>query len=530
MLLSKAVNHTTWLTPHRRDNNLPLIFGIALFSLFASLFLGFFAAVGDMLALLLMAGFVTGLVLLSKPSWLVSLLVATAFVISGSVWYFGGFSKGEWIVYAAGFGLWILVLVGMTSLRHKGVSAPNFLWWYTIFLLVALISTLADLPPAIQWAVAIKNYVLLFGLSVALFCLPWRRSIVLRWGVSLLVIAVLQVFVTLYQYFFVRSHRLQIGGLRLGDSAVEASDSVVGTFGGDMMGGGAGSWLLPMFVCTQLAVVWALWIRQKLSPAYGLVLTALLFIPLILSESKVIFLLIPIIFWLVLGDYLKQRPVLLLLTPIVTTGILVGGLFIYNQLHWSAGGGDFVDNVTKQLGYSFDTKVGDDRARFGDMSRVEAVLYWWDRHSLAEAKDLFAGHGLAASKSTSQIMRTELVEREGGRWIDTTALSYLLWDTGVIGLLLFMTTFVCALRCGSRLARSPHLTLTEQAIVIGLQACCITFLLTMPFTRTLLQTAAGVVLEFFVLGLMGYYYRMDAVFRRCNLEQGTPLMLSEYRS
>jgi hypothetical protein len=199
----------------------------------------------------------------------------------------------------------------------------------------------------------------------------------------------------------------------------------------------------------------------------------------------------------------------LLGTGIGVVALIFAGLVAYQTLHWSAGGGDLQQNIEKYFSYSFGVKASATRESMGSMTRLEALLYWWEQHGLNNVKQLLIGDGLSASKSGSSVLASAVVAENDYKQLDKTSLSALLWDSGVVGTTLFLGALLSAYLLAGRVSTSQRLTEEEQAIVCGLRVGVVILVLSLPYTNTVMQTAPGTVMLFLVLGLIAYYYRVS---------------------
>lgn len=510
MLLADAQNTSSLIPANSMVRAILFYLSIALLSAL----MGLIAASSNVMILLIVAGMLIGVVLMANPTRLLWLLLIGGFVGAGSMQYFFGFARADWIVYTIAAALWLLALTSLVQIRRpwlEDTHVPLFVVLMFMFFGVGLLSSILGGASLVQVSVGLKNYFIIFAVVIAFYLMPWRRNMVVYLVRGVIIIGLLQWIVTFYQYFFVRSARLATGGLKMGgigDNVVEASDSVVGTFGGQMLGGGAGTSLLPTFLAIQLAIVLSLFFSKQISKRVAVLLSVFLLVPVVLAETKVIFVYLPLIILLLTWNYFSNRPGTLIGSVLGVVGLVFVGLFSYQALHWSTGGGTLQENVEKFFSYSFAEKAGKRRAAMGNMTRLEALTYWSENQGLDDPKGFLVGDGLSASKSTSRVLASELVAEHGWKQLDKSTLSGLLWDTGIVGTALFMGALLSAYILAGRISLSPHLSDEERAIVKGLQAGLVVLVVSLPYTSAIMQTAQGTLMLYLVLGLIAYYARV----------------------
>lgn len=500
---------TTITLSHTRGFPFVLV-GLGLVGLLLALFFGLVAGTGNLIIVILIGGLFGGLIMVSNPTLLLWISLIWTLLLSGLIYYFGGLSKAEWLIYAAGAGLWLVAAVARFNLARTirlQIPAPAFLVLFGLFFVFALISSAANWDGFGQFAVGIKNYLAFFGFTLALYYGAYESKTLRRIVLGALVIGLIQLPVTIYQFIFIRGHRLETGGRRLFDSEVEASDSVVGTMGGNMFGGGHDD-VLAMLMCLLLAGVLAAWRYGALSAARTALFVVLLVVPVLLSETKIIFVYIPVLIMVVLWERLRARPVALVGMIAAMPLLIMVGLFAYYQFHWSSSNQGFSESIERAFTYSFSEQAGDYRAALGEMSRRESIEYWWQRHGLDETDRFLFGHGMAASKASSTVILTKTIRENGGLRLDKTGASQLLWDTGFVGTLLFIFGLLAASRLAGSLARDTRSANFDKAVLKAMQAGLLLVIISLLYKRSATQAAGMSFILFFMLGYVAYQYRV----------------------
>src|SRR5690606_5031324 len=88
--------------------------------------------------------------------------------------------------------------------------------------------------------------------------------------------------------------------------------------------------------------------------------------------------------------------------------------------------------------------------------RWTALTFWWQRQKFASPLETLVGHGPGSSRVEEDgldLAHTLAERRYGGRQIGYTAVAALLWDVGVLGLLLVLGLFWAGWRQARRLVR-----------------------------------------------------------------------------
>jgi hypothetical protein len=431
-------------------------------------------------------------------------------LVAGPLSYFANVSRADWIVYASAFVFWFIAGISAFSSSkkspHQEVSKfPGYLVALILFYILNLANSLYQLDGVMQLFVGIKNYFLFFGLTLTLAAAVFSINTLRRVAVGILIIGLIQLPVALYQFIFIRSDRIDSGGGTIGDSLVEASDVVVGTMGGQVLRGGLDD-VLALLSPILLAGLLTAWRQNLLPTGRTIALSILVIAPVFLTETKVIFFYFPVVALVVSWDYLRRRPHALAMTALVAPLVLAVGLAGYYQLHWSKQYENIEVAVEKSFTYSFAEQAGEARARSsGEMTRREAVEYWWTNHDLSQPDTLFLGHGLAASKQQSTVVLPKTVREHGGRNLAKTGLSQLLWDAGLIGTLLFFGVLLAASHRAAKLSQTGEPM--DRVILKAIQAGLLLMALSLLYRSSLLNTAQAGFPLFLMLGMVAYYDR-----------------------
>lgn len=366
-------------------------------------------------------------------------------IVCGLVQYFTGMQSVLWIPFFL-----TLLMVGLLVMQtresplHLDAQETIILALYFSFLVLAGTSTL--LQGGITVAiVAFKNEI---ALSLVMSCLLLgfcRESQIYRATRYLYWVFYAQVPVMIYQVLLVVPQRVAQRGEE------EKWDSVVGTFGGDPMGGGNTA-AMGLF-CLLIMLLKLSEYKHGMVTFKSMALHIILGFGLcIIGEVKFVILLSPLFLaWVwVSPSYVKDinRINLKTLLMIVASMLVLIGLSIV-ILAWyysSAFGGEptksafsvFIDS----LSYIFDPNY---IMTTGELGRFTTFLFWLENNDLWGLSGTLFGYGLNATNSGSTVS-PGFLNIVYNLILDSTSLSMLLWEIGVIGTLLFIGLFIYILK------------------------------------------------------------------------------------
>lgn len=463
--------------------------------LFTFLCAAFIALAGASKVTLLMLAAIAGLSLLAvSTSLLVQLTAFTVFLVIGQLMYFAGINQALWLAYGLGALLYLRVPIAYLSspLASTRLGLP-FLFPLAFFFLVVGVSTAANTPPFLQVVVGGKNLVMLWSLFLVLAMGAVAMSSLERGFRLLFGLAWLQVPFVLYQFLVVAPKRSDLGG-RFGVSW----DSIVGTYGGDPMGGGFSGTMAYMLILTMvLAIALRKYQLIRLRAVIGVWLASLFAIGV--AEIKVVVVLLPIgiavLFW---RDILRM-PLKALLGGLGTLALLLGILLLYNQIHVGdphRRAHDLTELMDQTFGYSLDSQL---ISASGEMGRTTAIVFWYHEGFQHDPLRGMIGYGPGASRSSSSLIVGE-VARKYKFGIDRSTMTQLLWDLGLVGFLAYAFIFGSAALMALRLAPGYE-SASSRATLEACGAGLVMVLVMLPYDRDLLETPS---LAFTVMAMLGY--------------------------
>lgn len=416
-------------------------------------------------------------------------------VIAGNLLYFFGLGQGLWLPYLIGLALYLWAIISLVNnLKRSTAPAVAILIALSVYLLTVLVSALINQISLTQLVVGGKSLVALFSVFLVVSYGSLRLVSIERQITLLLPLVFVQVPFVLYQNLFVASARSTKGG-----SSGVAWDAVVGTFGGDPNGGGA-SGALGFAISSALILAIALWNRSELSTKKTLLVIIAAFLCLALSEVKVVALFTVIGILVLTISGIKEKPLTML-----SMGIL-GGIFgaclllfyantyVYEDGRKPAG---VSDALIVAVEGSLDEKLINHET--GEMSRMAAISLWAVAGMGKSDLKAIIGYGPGASRSASTVAIGEVAARYNFN-IDRSTAVQILWEVGILGLLVlvFMLTVGCL--HAMVLSRSSLFTSREKAILETSSAILAISIVMLPYSREFLEVPAVTIISMTCMG------------------------------
>lgn len=472
---------------------------VALWLLFSAvvmvlaMFFGLLAVTASPILVGMGAGLVVGAFLLLKPDILIWLILVLGLAMGAFVSMAGPlFSKITWVVSILGF---VLLAVSLFNLLLVGKSRaqPAFIWIGLAFLVVALSTTLAQWYSTGEVIAGIKRHFQAYGLMFALATLVLSPRQMGRFQKLLLVIALLQLPFALYEFIFLVKLR---GGLAAGGAA---TDVVAGTFGANLEGGSPNP-VMAIFLLITLAFLFARW-KEKLLPTKRLVLLALpMLIVFALGEVKIILVLIPVAFLVLLKRDLPRRPVFFMAMALF--GLVFIGLlgYVYATIIINKPIADILEGT---LAYNvYDTGYGN-----YFLNRTTVLEFWWQQQGWNNPVAFLFGHGLGSAFSApGTLVAGHMAMKWPQYGIDLTTASSLLWDIGLMGLSLLMLTLLSAWYACNVLQRNSR-DGRVVADVTAIQSAIAMFAVFVIYDDSMISEPAMEIIVASVLGYLAYLYR-----------------------
>lgn len=467
-----------------------LWFKLALFftASFLAVLFGMIAITNNPIFIGLAVGMILGLFLLASPKitiWLVIVLGLGTPALLDMAGH--GLSRMLWAISMLGLLLWVPGVMHLFSLNPQDKkSTPLYIWIAILFTVFALASTVLQLHSFSELFGGFKRYFQGFGLMLVLATMPWAKADFDRWLKALLAIALLQLPFAIFERFILVPMR---GGIE--SAGGEATDVVAGTMGANLQGGSPNA-IMVFFVLLALTFVIARWKEQLLSTGKTCLLGLLLLLPLTLGETKIVIVLLPMIAVLLFMKDIQREPSkfipVLLLLLVLTLGLAY--MYVYLMLEST-----FIEAVEGTVKYNIQ-EMG-----YGNLllNRTTVMTFWAGLHDWYNPITFLFGHGLGSSYGAGFDAghMAQLYPKYG---INLTTISTLLWDLGVVGLVLYLSILAAAWLQMGRIENhttDPQVRADSLSIRVGI-ALCVIFLMYSDSQLNL------IVHEIIIAAMLGY--------------------------
>jgi hypothetical protein len=455
----------------------------------ASVVVGLLAATAN--PLLIAVGVCTllgGLLLLAPKAnlWLAIVLGLT----SGAVLSFAGSAatKLQWGVVL--LALMLFVPVGLQALAR--LRLPPFMWLYLLFVALSVFTSLLHWDGASQFAAGIKRYYQALSIMLALAILPFGRADDRRLRRTIFWIALLQLPFVLYEAFVLVPVRAAIAGPGAGS---EVTDVIAGTFGANIKGGSPNS-EMATFVLMLIGFAWARWRLGTLSGARLCGFVAVMLPCIALGEVKYVAFLFPLMALVLYWGDIVARPGRYL--PVIGLALVVNMAFVYLYFGYFSGA-TVGEGFDEMLRYN----VADQGYGKMFLNRTTVLSFWWQHQGLHDPVGFLVGHGAGSSywAPDPNMPAGAIGARFPWYGIALTGISMLLWDTGVLGTVLYLGSLVAAFAQARRLYRrdpDPHV----RATMLGAQVALALILAFMPYSNSTLNILPFQIVISVVLGYL----------------------------
>jgi len=268
-------------------------------------------------------------------------------------------------------------------------------------------------------------------------------------------------------------------------------DAVVGLFAGNAWGGG-GSGAMAMVSLSAAALVGVAW-RLKMIRGHWLVLAVLAALAACaMAEVKLTWALLPV---LTLGVALMpgikrtslMKPLLVAVTLAAMAAMAL--VWVYQQQYTSARSleSDSLSAYSQQIwSRSMDDSVRADE--WGQLTRLGALRFWWQRQTALDMAGWLIGHGMGATRKSAW-MDGDIAKQYSFNLGRTTAAIWL-WEVGVLGAISGVMALLIFAILGWYLGQSW--AAWEQAIVwrfllSGASLSLVVVLLSIPYSADLME-------------------------------------------
>jgi hypothetical protein len=451
---------------------------------------------------------ITPLLVMVPVAPLLTVTLFVGFVLAGMVEFFLRFEQAHWVV-AGLFGVLLLraaLVLPTNSVRTSGWHM-GMLLMLGGYCLALMLSMAANLPSLLQAIAGLKHYFLPLGMLGVIACVPmpgfWQRI----WR-AIPWLVILQFPVALWQTLFYVQEVHDAMGTRI------PWDAVVGTFGGDPLGGGK-SGALALFLCFGVAATAALLRAGQISRRLAWNAWAAAAGVMLLAEIKVVVILLPFALLLYHRGILLRSPLRTVLW-LGATGVFIASLLtLYAFMHYRDAGQNITSpsQVVEYLA-RYEGSVAAQNVLTGEVSRIGALYLWWRHNPGADRmRDAVLGHGPAASKISATFGYGPAAKRYRFN-LNTSSLSALLWDVGALGTAFFVGLLVCAAGAAFTAARLTVNDPAQHAVYESSGIAAALLIITLPYNLDAIETPAIQMLLAIAVGLAFQALRNSRPVRR----------------
>lgn len=368
-------------------------------------------------------------------SLLISLLLVSTFVFDYLAIKLGVISKVFTLVPEVFSLMVVLVIVGRSLVLRSWEQPIRYVWFFVAFFLVCMIGIAAEAVDPGPLMNGLRNYFKFLPLLLLPAVYQFSdKQLKIVLGVFAFMVA-LQVPLAYFQRFVQFADRMHTG------------DPITGSV--------TASSALTMVLCLAIALVMALYIHRKIALSMALVLFCFLAAPTAVNETKATILLLPAA---VLGPFFLARGVEGKWRKIVPVlGICAFGVVafatIYNTMIEARWGGTGITEFFAGAGYEAYLYRGSAQHDFvHNIGRVDSVILPITIMSDNWMQLLF-GLGIGnVSQSALPGVEGAYAELAKDQGFGMTAIGNLIWETGIVGLIVYLAFFVFIWRDARRCA------------------------------------------------------------------------------
>jgi hypothetical protein len=436
-----------WQTAGRNLVVLGIVGGLGLFG-------GLLSALGRPEVTAIFMGLVLAALLMSSRVAIFWFVVLGALVVTGLAQLYLPGSGARYVRYVIPLASLALLLhwvndqlLARPHERDDLIPAPVV--WALAFAATGIVSVLINLSDPNVAFLGARNYFQMGAFFFGVAFLRWDHDRLDRGLVRALVaIALLQLPFALHQYLYLVPQRIGLGG------GIVPVDVVAGTFGATLFGGGANA-VLAAFEIIVVGVLLALWKNGVISLLRMAVPALLILAPLVVNQAKVAVLYVPLVFLVLFRRDFIVKPGKFVVAGVGMAGVfavLMTALMLTHPTGRLQNWQELVDYVVQRQTASIEERG----ENYSALSRWTALTFWAQEHATANPINTLMGHGLGASREqeTDDDRIKTLAERKyPGLGIGYTAVSALLWDMGVVGLVTVLGMFGSAFLMAGWVAR-----------------------------------------------------------------------------
>jgi hypothetical protein len=474
---------------------LPLMLG--LFSTFSALLAGLAATTANPIVILLIISAFGGIFLLLRPKWTMWIVLTLGLFISGTLpLWIPSLSKLGWGVSMLGLLLFAGAAFEQITRYQNKSKTPLFIKIALVFFAYTLIISVIQWYSPGELFSAVKRYYQVWGLMLALAWLAFSAIEIQRIQRLIFYIALVQLPFALYELLkFVPMRKGFVGII----NGIVPVDIVAGTFGGEILGGGNNA-EMATFLIIIFAFLLSRWRNGLLTTRRLISYSLPILLPLFLGETKIVVVLLPVMFLGLYGNQILRRPIQGLVTIGMTASltILAGYVYVVIIINKPL---QYVINDT--IGYNFEARA---YSTNNLLNRTTVISFWWKKHLTDPAHMLF-GHGLGSAQSGgASNIPGHIAEHYLRYGIDLTGAAQLLWETGLLGFSLYILIILTAWFLAKKLLQKTT-DVNFLADLAAIKAVLPIFFIYLFYRGALLETLTFQIIFFLLLGYLAFIFQ-----------------------
>lgn len=478
----------------RKSSGISMVGLISLIAfLLISIFVGLLATTANPIIIVLGVGAIFGILIIKKPAINVWLILALGLLFVGIVplWTEGFATKVSWVVSILGFLMLFSTLFSLLVNRESRKNTAPFVWIGLAFFIHCVIFGLVNWYSPVEFISGIKRYFQVISLLFVFSWIGFTEAQVSRWLKFMVFVVIAQLPWALYQLMMLVPIRESI---KYAYPGMVPIDVVAGTFGASLHGGGS-SGDMAIFLVIIVGFILAQINEPMLKKKKLLLFMPFALVPLFLGETKIVVIILPIIFLMVYRKELIRRPIFALFSMLIGAVITFSTVAAYSIYH-----GDSVDSsISDTVDYNLQqTGYGGNY-----LNRTTVLSFWYSNQGLHDPIGFVLGNGIgSAHSSTGGHVAAKFI----GYGIDLNTASTLLWEQGALGTSLFVLIFVSAWNAAGKLSRAIE-SPVERAHVYAIQCALPILLIYLVYRVSFLENLPFQVFFYLMLGYLSHLWK-----------------------
>ena len=237
-------------------------------------------------------GALIGSFLFVKPVYSFWVIFFSVFLVGGIISHFPEITTLRWgiVLLSLMLGVNALVTFAVYGKSRSKLKFDRLLLLVVVFMFIGITSSQINGISLINLVVSLKNYFQFIPVAFALAILPQLKnsSMPKKIVIGLIIVALIQVPVSLYQQFIFGAQFIAMG-----QSSVAVQDAVSGTFANTIHGGASKALSLYLLFTAGMLISFAKY--NIISWRKAIIISFVLLVPIIFNETKVSFVYIPVL-------------------------------------------------------------------------------------------------------------------------------------------------------------------------------------------------------------------------------------------